>query len=175
MKVNGRYAVLAAAVAALGLSSVAAAQVTSSGSSSSAAPTHKHWHGRRGPMLVMTLLRATRQLNLTADQQQTIKSLLSQARSQQRSQHGLSGNAPDITVLGNPGHENYASAVQSLQSNASTRIQRESELAGSIYNVLTTEQKQQLPTVLANMKAQAQARRAAWQAQHAAGTAGTSN
>ncbi|HTW38383.1 MAG TPA: hypothetical protein VMD49_07435 [Steroidobacteraceae bacterium] len=171
MKVTGRYAVLAAAVAALAVSSVVAAQETTSSSASSAAPMHRHWHGRRGSMLVMTLLRATRQLNLSTDQQQTIKSLLSQARSQ----YVRGGSGPDITVLGNPGHENYASAVQTLQSNAATRIQRESELASSIYNVLTTEQKQQLPTVLANLKAQAQARRAAWQAQHTAGASGTSN
>lgn len=122
-------------------------------------------------MLVGTLLRATRQLNLTSEQKQTIRTLLSQGRSQRFS----GGNAPDITVLGNPGQEGYASAVQSLQSNAASRIQSQSELANGIYNVLTTEQKQQLPTVLANMKAKAQARRAAWQAQHASGTNSATN
>jgi Spy/CpxP family protein refolding chaperone len=168
MKFDRRYAVLAVALAAVGFGSVATAQSSSSSSSSTAPAIHRHWHGARGSMLVMTLLRATRQLNLSADQKQSIKTLLSQARSQR---FAAAGGAPDITVLGNPGHENYATAVQGLQSNAASRIQRESELASSIYNVLTTEQRQQLPTVLASMKAKAEARRAAWQAQHAASSA----
>ena len=80
-----------------------------------------------------------------------------------------------MTVLGNPGDANYGTAVQSLQSRAASRIQEESALASSIYNVLTPEQKQQLPTVPANLKAQAQARRAAWQAQHASGASTPAN
>jgi Spy/CpxP family protein refolding chaperone len=172
MKFHGRYAVLVAALAAVGFGSVVAAQGSSSSASSSSPAMHRHWHGRRGSMLVRTLLRATRQLNLSTDQKQSIKTLLSQARTTQRS---AGATMPDITVLGNPGHEEYSSAVQSLASNASGRIQRESELASSIYNVLSTQQKQQLPTVLANMKAQAQARRAAWQAQHASATTGSTN
>jgi len=172
MKVNRRYATLVAALAGVGFGTVVAAQGTSS-SSSSTAPMGRHWHHHaRGSMLVGTLLRAAHQLNLTADQKQTIKSLLVQARSENRSSASA---RPDITVLGNPGDANYATVVQGLQSQVSTRLQRESALANSIYSVLTPEQKQQLPTVLASMKAKAQARRAAWQAQHAASGTGTSN
>jgi Spy/CpxP family protein refolding chaperone len=171
MKVSSsRYAVLAAALVALGFGSIVAAQGTSSSSSSSSSH-HAHWRHARGAMFVGTLLRATRQLNLTTDQKQTIRSLMSQARSQFRS----NGGAPDMTVVGNPGDANFASAVQSLQSRASSRIELESELASNIYNVLTPEQKQQLPTVLASMKAKAAARRAAWQAQHSGGTTNSSN
>jgi Spy/CpxP family protein refolding chaperone len=171
MKLNGPYAVLVAALLSLGFGSGAVAQNALTSSSGTAASPHMHWHGARGAMLVRTLLRATRQLDLSADQKQTIKTLISQARSERT----LVSGAPDITVLGNPGHENYSSAVQSLQSNASSRIQRESELASSIYNVLTTEQKQQLPSVLAGMKAQMQARRAAWQARRASSATAPSN
>jgi Spy/CpxP family protein refolding chaperone len=170
---NSRCAVVAAALVGLGFGSIALAQGTSSSSSSSSSAHwhHAHWHGARGYMFVGTLLRATRQLNLTADQKQSIKTLLSQARSQLRSSSG----APDMTVTGNPGDANFASAVQALQSRASSRIEQESELASSIYNVLTPEQKQQLPTVLASIKAKAAQRRAAWQAQHSAGTTSSSN
>jgi Spy/CpxP family protein refolding chaperone len=173
MKLNSRYAVLAATLASIGLGTVVAAQDASSTSSSSAsAVTGKaHWHHMRGAGPVAALLRATHQLNLSSDQKQSIRTLLSQARSQHR---GTSG-APDITVLGNPGDANYGTAVQSLQSREAGRIQQQSELASSIYNVLTPEQKQQLPTVLANIKAQAQQRRAAWQAQHAGASSTPAN
>ena len=77
-----------------------------------------------------------------------------------------------MTVLANPGDPNYATALQSAKTLASTRIQNQSELQGQIYNVLTAQQKAQLPTVLASMKAQAAQRRAAWEQKHATGTAG---
>jgi Spy/CpxP family protein refolding chaperone len=173
MKFNSRYAVLAATLASIGLGTVVTAQESSSTSSSSppAIAGKPHWGHARGAGPVRALLRATRQLNLSADQKQSIKTLLMQARSQHR---GV-GTGPDMTVLGNPGDANYGTAVQSLQSRAASRIQEESALASSIYNVLTPEQKQQLPTVLANLKAQAQARRAAWQAQHASGATSPAN
>jgi len=172
MKFNTRYAVLAATLASVGLGTVVGAQESSSSSTSSSAPAvtaRPHWRHMRGAGPVGMLLRASHQLNLSADQKQSIKTLLMQARSAHRA---AVATTPDMTVLGNPGDANYATAVQGLQSRASSRIQEESELASSIYNVLTPEQKQQLPTVLANLKARAQARRAAWQAKHA-GTVST--
>ena len=78
-----------------------------------------------------------------------------------------------MTVLANPGDPNYATALQTAKTKFEARMQSESELQGQIYNVLTPAQKAQLPTVLASMKAQAQARRAQWQAQHPAPAAGT--
>jgi Spy/CpxP family protein refolding chaperone len=167
---NYRYALVSAALAGITLVPIADAQGTSSSSSSSPpAFAGRHFHGPRGPggMFVRTLLRATRQLNLSSEQKQEIKGLISQARSQARSS---TTTAPDITVLGNPGDPNFATAVQSMQSGASARVQQESELASSIYALLTTEQKTQLPTVLASLKAQAAQRRAAWQARHSSGT-----
>jgi len=112
-------------------------------------------------------LRATKQLNLTADQQASIKSILANARTQMEAAHA-SGQAPvDMAVLANPGDPNYATALQSAKTFAANRIQTESELQGQIYNVLTAEQKAQLPTVLASMKAQAAQRRANWEQKHA--------
>ena len=108
-------------------------------------------------MLLGITLRATKQLNLTAEQQASIKSILSNARAQMKAARA-SGQAPvDMAVLGNPGDPNYATALQSAKTLAANRIQTESELQGQIYNVLTAQQKAQLPTVLASMKAQAAA------------------
>jgi Spy/CpxP family protein refolding chaperone len=117
-------------------------------------------------------LRATKQLGLTADQQASIKTILSTAHAQAKAAHAAGTSPVDMSVLGNPGDANYATALQSAKSLASTRIQNESELQGQIYNVLTAQQKAQLPTVLAAMKAQAAQRRAAWEQKHATGTTG---
>ncbi|HUI62446.1 MAG TPA: hypothetical protein VLX90_19620 [Steroidobacteraceae bacterium] len=169
MKFNSRYMVLAAALAGVGLGTIAIAQDATSDSSATttsapATVSGRHWHRARGSMVLGTLLRATRQLNLTADQKQAIKTRLSQAHSQYKTL----GAMPDVTVLGNPGSASYASAVQNLQTQASGRIQAESRLAADIYtNVLTEAQRQQLPAVLANMQAKMQQRRAAWLQEHA--------
>jgi Spy/CpxP family protein refolding chaperone len=124
-------------------------------------------------MLGMTL-RATKQLNLTADQQASIKTILSTARAQAKAAHAAGTAQVDMTVLGNPADPNYATALQTAKAAASTRIQNESELQSQIFNVLTAQQKAQLPTVLASLKAQAAARRASWEQKHAAGATGAS-
>jgi Spy/CpxP family protein refolding chaperone len=126
-------------------------------------------------MLAGMTLRATKQLNLTPEQQASIKGILTAARTQQRAAMAAAQGGPvDLTVLANPGDPNYATALQSAKTFASNRIQQESELQGQIYNVLTAQQKTQLPTVLAAMKAQAQQRRAAWRQKHASGPADAS-
>ena len=117
-------------------------------------------------------LRATKQLNLTADQQASIKTILTTARAQAKAAHASGQGPVDMAVLANPGDPNYATALQSAKTLAATRIQNESELQSQIYNVLTAQQKAQLPTVLATMKAQAQQRRAVWEQRHATGSTG---
>jgi Spy/CpxP family protein refolding chaperone len=119
-------------------------------------------------MLRITL-RATKELNLTADQQASIKTILSTAHAQAKAARAAAGASLDMTVLGNPGDPNYATALQSAKTLAASRIQTESELQSQIYNVLTPAQKAQLPTVLASLKAKAEAHRAAWEEKHAAG------
>lgn len=101
-----------------------------------------------------TLVRAAQQLNLTDNQKQAIRDLLKNSRQQ------ASGQSFDITVLGDPGNSNYAAAMENAKTQAAQRVQRASELQQQIYNLLTTEQKQQLPKVLADMKAKMDARRA---------------
>ena len=175
MKFNRNVGLLVLAVASLGTAAgVASAQTTTTPSTTTTtAPATGHkWHRHHGGFLLGMTLRATKQLGLTADQQASIKTILSTARAQAKAAHA-SGTSPiDMTVLGNPGDANYATALQSAKTLASTRIQNESEIQGQIYNVLTAQQKAQLPTVLASMKAQAAQRRAAWEQKHATGTTG---
>jgi Spy/CpxP family protein refolding chaperone len=151
---------------------VAAAATTSTNATTTAAttpaPGGKHWHHRGGGMLVGVLLRATHQLNLTAEQESTIKGLLSTAHAQRKAAAGAASF--DRFALANPGDPSYATALQNAKTAAATRLQNEVELQGQIYNVLTADQKAKLPQVLADMKSKAEARRAAWQAQHEAGS-----
>ena len=170
MKLNRNVGLLVLAIASIGGAvGVASAQTPAPATTTpNAAPAAGHkWHRHHGGMLLGMTLRATKQLNLSADQQASIKSILSNARAQAKAARA-SGQAPvEMTALANPGDPNYATALQSAKTFASNRIQQESELQGQIYNVLTAQQKAQLPTVLASMKAQAQQRRQQWEQNHA--------
>ena len=119
-----------------------------------------------GAVVVGVMLRATRQLNLTSDQEASIKTILSTARAQHKAATGAAG--VDLMTLAYPGDPNYATALQNAKAAAATRLQNEVEVQSQIYNVLTADQKAKLPQVLADMKSKAQARRAAWMQQHAA-------
>ncbi len=121
-------------------------------------------HGHRGPgqhrgqgrALVGVLLRQVRELNLSDQQRQRVRDLLTQARKQRQQ-----GAAPavDITALGNPGSREFARAVQQAKDRAADRIQRESQLATQIYDVLTPTQQHDLATLLAADKVRMQHRR----------------
>ena len=175
MKLNRNVGVLVLTVASIGgAAGVAYAQSTAPATTTTTtAPAHggHMWHRHHGGgFLVGMTLHATKQLNLTADQQASIKTILTTARAQAKAAHA-SGQAPvDMAVLANPGDPNYATALQSAKTLAATRIQNESELQSQIYSVLTAAQKAQLPAVLATLKAQAQQRRAVWEQRHATGT-----
>ena len=179
MKLNRNVGLLVLAIASIGTAAgIASAQSTTttpaaSTSTTTTPPAGGHrWHGHRGGFLLGMTLRATRQLNLTADQQASIKQILSTARAQAKAARA-SGQAPvDMTVLANPGDPNYAAALQNAKTLAANRIQSQSEIQAQIYNVLTAEQKAQLPTILASMKAEAAQRRATWEQKHATGTTG---
>ena len=178
MKFNRNVGLLVLAMASIGTAAgVASAQTTTTPSTTTTTTTapatgHK-WHGHHhGGFLLGTTLRATKQLNLTAEQQASIKTILSTARAQAKAAHAAGASTVDMTALANPGDANYATALQTAKTASATRIQNESEIQGQIYNVLTAAQKAQLPTVLASMQAQAAARRAAWEQKHAASTTG---
>lgn len=174
MKLNRSVSLWVLAAASIGIGGavgIASAQGPAPAATTTTAPAVGHrWHRHHGGMMVGMTLRAARQLNLTADQQASIKSILANARAQMKAAHASGQGPVDMTVLGNPGDANYATALQSAKTLAANRIQQESELQGQIYNVLTAQQKAQLPTVLASMKAQAEQRRQQWEQKHATGT-----
>jgi Spy/CpxP family protein refolding chaperone len=167
MKLNRTLSLLLVATATVGTgAAMAAASTTTTPSATTApAPGGKHWHHghRGGGMLVGVMLRATRQLNLTADQEASIKSILSNARAQRQADAGTA--SIDMMTLANPGDPNYATALQSAKAAAASRLQNEVQVQSQIYNVLTADQKARLPQVLADMKSKFEARRAAWQQQ----------
>lgn len=175
MNSNRNWVLLVAAAASLGTAAATAvAQSTATTATGAAATTAasalapgRH-HGHHGHMLAGLTLRAARQLNLSSEQQTSIKGILSAARAQHQ-QNAIAGTL-DLSVLGNPGDPNYAAAIQSLKTRAAERLQRQMQLQSEIYDVLTPAQKSQLPQVLASMKAKAAARHAAWQQEHAGQT-----
>jgi periplasmic protein CpxP/Spy len=173
MKLNRNVGLLVLAMTGMtAAAGIASAQTTAPSVTTAPAPAQGHkWHGFHGGggLLLGITLRAAHQLNLTAEQQASIKTILSNAHAQAKAARAASGASVDMTVLGNPGDPNYATALQSAKSLAANRIQTESELQAQIYNVLTPAQKAQLPTVLASMKAKVEARRAAWEEKHATG------
>jgi len=178
MKLNRTLGVLLVATATLGAGAAAvatAATTTPAATTATTAPAPggRHWHHRGGGMLVGVMLHAAHQLNLTADQQATIKGILSNARAQHQGQAATA--AVDLAALANPGDPNYATALQNAKAAAASRFQNEVELQGQIYNVLTADQKAKLPQVLADMKSKREQRRAAWMQQHGteAGAAGS--
>jgi Spy/CpxP family protein refolding chaperone len=124
----------------------------SSSGASTATPGAQHWKHHHGMMAGGGLLHALHQLNLTPAQQQSVHTILTAARSQFAAER-KAGGGPDFTALSNPGDPNYAAAKQDLQSRMANRIQEQTQTEQAIYKVLTTEQQQQLPVILANMKA----------------------
>jgi Spy/CpxP family protein refolding chaperone len=133
---------------------------------------HRHFGGGRfagsfgGAPFVGSLLRATRQLDLTAAQRDSLRSILQSARPTRQpgaqSQAAAQPQRAALTVLGNPGDPGYAAAVQRAEADASSRIQKQSALAGKIYAVLTPAQQKQLPSVLASMQSREQSRGGRW-------------
>ena len=129
---------------------------------------------RQGPRAALAgepmageLMRALHQLNLTDDQRSGIRTILTQARSQWRSQGQL--DSATRQALANPGDPNFASAVQQAQTLAANRVQQMSQIETQIYALLSPQQKAQLPAVLSQISAQIQQRRAA----RGAGAGGT--
>jgi hypothetical protein len=160
MKSTIQRVLFAVAVATFGAGAVGTASAQSPSSAPGAAPQH-HFRGHHhfGGPLVGPLVQATKQLGLTAQQQSVIQGYLKAAH--QPHQAGAQPQGPGITVLADPGNQNYASAVAAAQAAASARVVKEQQLAELIYNELNSTQKTQLPTVLAAMQAKEQARRAA--------------
>jgi Spy/CpxP family protein refolding chaperone len=142
------------ALAMTGVAGAVMGQTSSSSGSSGATgatPGAHHWRHHHG-MMAGGLMHALHQLNLTPAQQQSVHTILTAARSQFAAER-KAGGAPDFAALSNPGDPNYAAAKQDLQTRIANRIQEQTQTEQAIYKVLTPEQQQQLPGILASMKA----------------------
>lgn len=112
--------------------------------------------GMMGPFLM-----AVHKLDLTAQQHQSIRSLLDGAHQARKAQ--MQNMGENLVVLGNPGDPGYPAAIQSAKDKAANMIQQRSDLDTQIYAVLTADQKAKLPTVLADMQSKLAQRKAQWQ------------
>jgi Spy/CpxP family protein refolding chaperone len=151
MKISKQLATGILTVAAIGL--IGAFEVSHAQTVAST-PSTEQGMPRARP--VRQFFRALKQLNLSDAQKQQIKSLVSASRQAAKAQA-----APDLSVLANPADPNYASTLQAVKDRAAARIQHWSEVQMQIFNVLTPEQKAQLPQVLSAMQARIAQRRAA--------------
>lgn len=150
---NKRTKWLMVALAMTGVAGAVMGQTSSSsGGATTATPGARHWHHGHGMMLGGGLLHAFKQLNLTPAQQQSVHTILTAAHAQSAAERN-SGSRPDFAVLSNPGDPNYATALQELQTRMANRLQEQSQTEQALYNVLTKPQRDQLPTILASMKA----------------------
>ena len=109
-----------------------------------------------------------RQLNLSADQMTQIKSIYAQAKPQWQSMSTAGRSTDELLATTAPTDPNYATALATAKANAVSRVQLASDLRSQIYAVLTPAQQAQIPGILAAEKSARDARKAAWQARHAA-------
>jgi Spy/CpxP family protein refolding chaperone len=180
MKSNRKYfaASLAAGLtlsAVAGISiAIAAETTTSAAAAAPAAPgPHGGWHHHRhhgGGMMLS-------KLNLTPEQQASVKTIMANAGPQMKSIfQEMHANSQKLHAT-QPTDANYAAVVaQVTQANGSLHSQmitQREAVRAQIYKVLTPAQQTQLVALQAQMKANMQARRAAWAAKRGAAAPAT--
>ena len=129
-----------------------------------AAPAELHWQGghRHGGLRHMLA-----QLDLTADQQAQVRSILVQAKPQFQALMASSrANRESLASTAPTDHPAYDTLLAASKANAASRIQLRSDVWSQVYAVLTPAQQAQVPGLVAAEKAARDARRAAWQSQH---------
>jgi Spy/CpxP family protein refolding chaperone len=108
-----------------------------------------------------------RKLNLTEAQKVDVASIYAQSRprfqalmADTRSTHeSLATTMPTDAAA-------YEALLAKAKSHAADRIQLQSDVWGQVYAVLTPEQQQQIPGIVAAEKAARAARKAAWHGRH---------
>jgi periplasmic protein CpxP/Spy len=106
-------------------------------------------------------------LNLNADQQVQIKSILAQSKPQFRALMASNrANREALATTAPTEHPAYDSLLATSKANAASGIQLRSDVWAQIHAVLTPAQQAQIPGIVAAQKAARDARRAAWQSTH---------
>jgi Spy/CpxP family protein refolding chaperone len=156
----------ALATAAAGISIATAADEPTTAAPAAPGPPGWQHHGHHGAFHMLS------KLNLSAEQQASIKTIMANAGPQMQSlRQEMRANSQKLSQTV-PTDANYPSVVaQVTQANGSLHsqiiTQRESVRA-QIYKVLTPAQQTQLAALKAQMQARMQARRAAWAGRAAA-------
>ena len=155
MKLNRTLGLLLVATATVGAGAAVAAvstttTPTATTTATAPAPGGKHWHRGHhgGGMLVGVMLRATRQLNLTTEQQASIKSIMTNAGPQMKSIHQeMRANSLKLQNT-QPNDPNYANVVAEVTaangSLHSQMISQQAELRAQVFKILTPAQQTQL-------------------------------
>ena len=107
------------------------------------------------------------QLSLSADQKTQVESIYAQARPQLRSSRAASRATRELLASMAPTDPNYAATLATAKANAASHVQMESDVRSQIYAVLTPAQQAQIPGIIAAARSAREARKAAWQVQHA--------
>ena len=132
-----------------------------------AAPAAHYWHGGHRHGGIRHVLA---RLDLTADQQAQVRSILAQAKPQFQALTASSrANREALATTAPTDHPAYDTLLATSKANAASRIQLRSDVWAQVYAVLTPAQQAQIPGIVAADKAARDARRAAWQSQHGQG------
>ena len=147
----------------LALSVSVGAHADTAPTEAAAAPAEQHWHGghRHGG-----LRHVLAQLDLTADQQAQVRSILAQAKPRFQALMASSrANRESLASTAPTDHPAYDTLLAASKANAASRIQLRSDVWAQVYAVLTPAQQARIPGIVAAQQAARDARRAAWQSQ----------
>jgi Spy/CpxP family protein refolding chaperone len=161
--------VIPALCLATSLAGIAAyAQTTATAPATTTPGAHQwHRHGHHGGGMFFLL----HKLNLTADQKTQIKSIMAGEKSQYEALRASVKANHTALATTPPTDPNYATLIQTEQTNAMSRIKLRSETWSAIYGKLTPQQQQAIPGIVAAAQQAREARMAAWKAQHSQETA----
>jgi Spy/CpxP family protein refolding chaperone len=162
---NRTRTIVIAALAAAGIAGVAvhAATTTDTTPQTSGGPRGHghHHHGAAG-----RFMHVLKQLNLSPEQQTQIKSIFAAAKPQFKTLGGSMHSNAEAMAGMSPTDSGYPALLATAKSNAAARVQQMSDVKTQIFAVLTKQQQEQIPQILAADKAKWAANRAKWQQQH---------
>lgn len=166
MKSRSLVTGLLATLTLVGSSAILAAPTQGDGPKAWAGAHHGPGHRMHGFGVDGGFMHALHKLNLTDAQRASVKSILESDRTQVKSLHESMLNNHRTLASLTPDDPNYPTAVAAAKDLAGRAIQHSSDLRTQLYAVLTTEQKQQLPQVLAQQQRDMQTRFEQWRSQH---------
>jgi Spy/CpxP family protein refolding chaperone len=154
---------LAAVLSGLAVHS-ATAQEPAPPAASGGAPNCHRGHGGGGVGEMGFVLR---KLNLGADQKTQVEAIFAGERSQFTALHESAKANRQALAMTPPTDPGYAALIETEQHNAAARIMLEQQTWKQIYeSVLTKQQQQQIPGIVAAAQAARASKMGAWKAQH---------